>query len=347
MEYKKYILSESSTIRHALEVIDSGAMRIAFIVDSKLKLLGSVSDGDIRRALIKGFALNDSIKEIYNDSPLVFRLGEAKENILRIARQRNIYQIPITDLNGNIVDIEDLEYPGQTTRYSNQVIIMAGGLGARLSPLTDLTPKPMLNVGSKPILQTIIENFANYGYANITISLGYKSEVIENYFGDGHQLGVDISYMHESKKMGTAGSLSLMRKDIDESFFVMNADILTSVNFNHLHQFHKQHHGLATMAVREYEFQVPYGVVNEIDGKIISIIEKPTHKYFVNSGIYMLEPEVLKYVPEDGYFDMTSLFERIIASERANSFPIREYWMDIGHINDYHKANLDYDEIFK
>ena len=225
---------------------------------------------------------------------------------------------------------------------------MAGGLGTRLSPLTDSIPKPMLHVGKKPILETIIENFAKYGYRDVVLSVSYKSHVIEEHFGDGEAFGVKISYVHETKRMGTAGALSLMRDQLSEPFFVMNADLLTNVNFEHLHDYHESNNAMATMAVREYDFQVPYGVVNISDSQITSIEEKPTHKFYVSGGIYMLNPASLDLIPNDQFFDMPSLFESMIArGANALSFPIREYWLDIGRMSDYEKANSEYGEVFQ
>jgi NDP-sugar pyrophosphorylase family protein len=220
-------------------------------------------------------------------------------------------------------------------------------LGTRLGELTKTTPKPMLHVGNKPILQTIIENFAKYGYTEILISVNYLSYVIEEYFGDGSNFGVHIQYVHETQRMGTAGALSLLKELLHEPFFVMNGDLLTNVNFEHLHNFHLSQNSLGTMGVREYDFQVPYGVVNIENGQIQSIIEKPIHKFFVSAGIYMLSPGALSFVPEREFFDMPSLFEKIIENKNTTlSFPIHEYWLDIGRMNDYKKANNEYHKVF-
>jgi len=235
----------------------------------------------------------------------------------------------------------------QPQRRSNKVVLMAGGLGTRLSPLTDSTPKPMLHVGNKPILETIIDRFSACGYGEIILSVKYKSHLIEEYFKDGAAFGVNIEYVHEEKRMGTAGALSLMSKRLDEPFFVMNADLLTSVNFENLHNYHLSQHAVATMGVREYDFQVPYGVVNVKDNYILSIEEKPIHKFFVSAGIYMFCPSILDYVPQDKFFDMPSLFSTLIAENlKTVSFPIREYWLDIGRMSDYERANLEYTGIF-
>lgn len=335
------------TIREALSLIDKSSKQILLVVDSGGKLIGTVSDGDIRRGLLNGFNLESSIESIYFTEPTVANINDPKENIIRIATAKKIHQIPIIDNNGNLIGLETLDELVSKKTKSNPVVLMAGGLGTRLGELTKNVPKPMLHVGNKPILQTIIENFAKYGYTEIIISVNYLSHMIEEYFGDGNQLGVSINYIHEQKRMGTAGALSLIRDQLNEPFFVMNGDILTNVNFEHLHNYHIMHNALGTMGVREYDFQVPYGVVNIKEDKITSIAEKPIHKFFVSAGIYMLSPEALSMVPENDFFDMPSLFEKLIAENKViSSYPLHEYWLDIGQMNDYLRANDEYQEVF-
>jgi dTDP-glucose pyrophosphorylase len=347
-QYQHILLTPNSTIHRALEVIDSGAMKIGLVVDANQKLMGTISDGDIRRAILKGVGLDALIEGFYNTNPTTCGINDSKDKILQLATAKKIYQVPVVDNDGCIVGIAEIDEMLQPAGRSNKVVLMAGGLGTRLSPLTDTVPKPMLHVGQKPILETIIENFAKYGYRDVVLSVSYKSHVIEEHFGDGAAFGVKISYVHETKRMGTAGALSLMRDQLSEPFFVMNADLLTNVNFVHLHDYHDTNHAMATMAVREYDFQVPYGVVNISDSQITSIVEKPTHRFYVSGGIYMLNPELLELIPSDQFFDMPSLFESMISKgKNALSFPIREYWLDIGRMSDYEKANSEYGEVFQ
>lgn len=346
--FKKILLPPNATIRRALEIIDSGSLKIALVADLAQKLLGTLTDGDIRRAILAGRGLDDSISEIYFRTPKTCGINDSKEKILQLAVAHKLYQIPIIDSDGLIVGIAEVDELLQHAQRTNKIVLMAGGLGTRLSPLTDTTPKPMLHVGNKPILETIIENFAKYGYTEIILSVNYKSHIIEEYFGDGAAYGVKIEYVHESKRMGTAGALALIRDSLNEPFFVMNGDLLTNINFEHMHDYHLSHDAIATMAVREYDFQVPYGVVNVSEGRILSIEEKPTHKFFVSAGIYMLSPQALALIPEDEFFDMPTLFEKLIASGgNAASFPIREYWLDIGRMSDYEKANNEYGGVFE
>jgi dTDP-glucose pyrophosphorylase len=345
--FRKILLSPTATIRKALEVIDSGSMKIALVVDENQKLIGTLTDGDVRRAILAGKQLEDTIEYIYYQTPTVCGINDTKEKILQLAIAHKLYQIPVVDAEGRIVGIAEVDELLKPAYHKNKVVLMAGGLGARLSPLTDTTPKPMLHVGNKPILETIIENFSRYGYTEIILSVNYKSHIIQDYFGNGDKFGVKITYVHETKRMGTAGALSLMRESLAEPFFVMNADLLTNVNFEHMHDYHLSKDAVATMAVREYDFQVPYGVVSVQDGRIVSIEEKPVHKFFVSAGIYMLSPQILAHIPDDQFFDMPTLFEKLIADKiNAVSFPIREYWLDIGRMSDFEKANHEYDDVF-
>ena len=321
--YKDILLKPTSTIKEALEVIDSGAMRIALVVDEKNKLLGTLTDGDIRRGLLKNLSLKDSIETIIFKTPTVCSVEDSKEYILEVATEKKLYQMPIVDKDGILVDIKEVNELLKPTLKTNKVVLMVGGLGTRLRPLTEHTPKPMLKVGNRPILETIIMNFKKYGFINIILSVSYKSEIIEEYFKDGSNFGVNIEYIHEEKRMGTAGALSLMRDKLNEPFFVMNGDLLTNINFENMMEYHLSNNSVATMGVREYDFQVPYGVV-DVDGiDILNIEEKPTYSFFVSGGVYILSPDVLEYIPNDEFYDMPTLFEKFIENKiKSISFPI-------------------------
>ncbi|WP_297431715.1 nucleotidyltransferase family protein [Sulfurimonas sp.] len=346
-KYKDILLQKDSTIKEALEVIDKGAMRIAIVLDDKEKVIGTLSDGDIRRGLLNGLHLDSSIESLYFKEPTLANINDAKEIIIQKAVRKQIYQIPIVDNDGKLVKIEELSNLLKTDAKHNRVVLMAGGLGTRLRPLTQDTPKPLLKVGNKPILETIVENFAKYGFINITISVNYKADMIKEYFGDGSALGVNIDYIEESKRLGTAGALSLIKERPQEPFFVMNADLLTNVNFEHLLDFHLIERSVATMCVREYDYQVPYGVIETEGSLITSIEEKPLHKFFVNAGIYMLSPQVFEYIPKNEFYDMPTLFEDIITEElKCVSFPIHEYWLDIGRMEEFEQAQNEYNEVF-
>lgn len=349
MNYSKELLiTQEFTLKEALKVIDKGAKRIAIVVDSSNKLLGTLNDGDIRRALLNDKTLDTKITNVYHKNPSVCSIHDTKETIIKTAIKNKVYQIPIVDDEYKLVDVEDLATLLSIQTRKNKVIIMAGGLGTRLKPLTDNVPKPLLKVGSKPILETIIENFNNYGFKDIIISVNYKADMIKNYFKDGSKFGVNIEYIEENKRLGTAGALSLLKREMNEAFFVMNGDLLTNINFEHLLDFHNFGNSIATMCVREYEHQVPYGVIQIRDNKIESIEEKPINKFFVNAGIYILSPKVLEFIPDNKFYDMPTLFQELINKQlNVLSFPIHEYWLDIGRIIDYEKANNEYSNIFK
>jgi dTDP-glucose pyrophosphorylase/predicted transcriptional regulator len=347
VELSKVTLSLESSIKEAMALIDESSLQIALVIDSTNYLIGTITDGDIRRGLLKGLRITDSIDTIIFRTPTVCNINDNREKILALSLKNNIQQIPLVDNNGKLVGLEVFKELLKSKTRTNKVVLMAGGLGSRLRPLTDNKPKPMLHVGNKPILETIIENFAKHGFTEIILSVNYLSHVIKEYFGDGSKFGVNIEYIQEEKRLGTAGALSLMRDQLKEPFFVSNADLLTNVNYEHLLKFHNQMNANATMCVREYDFQVPYGVVNIENEKILSIDEKPIHSFFVSAGIYMLSPDVLKKIPDDTFFDMPDLFEALIQSGMSpNSFPIREYWLDIGHLNDFERANSEYVDIF-
>ena len=340
-------LNINSTIKEALKIIDSGAIRIALVVDSDNKLLGTLSDGDIRRGLLKNLSLNDTIEDLYSKSPTIASVNDSNERIIQKAISKQVYQIPVVDDEGIVVDIVNLATLLNITKKRNRVILMAGGLGTRLRPLTQDIPKPLLKVGNKPILETIIKNFANYGFVNITISLNYKGEMIKGYFGDGSDFGVNIDYIEENMRLGTAGALSLIENKPNEAFFVMNADLLTDVNFSHLLDFHSFSNSDATMCVREYEYQVPYGVIEVEESNVTSIVEKPIQKFFVNAGIYVLSPKVFDYIPKNEFYDMPTLFNTFIEKEKnVISFPIHEYWLDIGRMSDFEQAQSEYFRVF-
>lgn len=340
-------ITPSVTIREALRIIDNGAMRIAIVVDGDGKLIGTLTDGDIRRGLLRGMELDSQVGDIYNSHPVSVRISDPKEKIIELALSRRVYQIPVLDDDGRVIRLAEIDQLISQERHSNTVILMAGGLGSRLRPLTDKTPKPMLPVGGKPILETVINRFKKQGYNRFIIALNYKGDMIRSYFGNGLTLGVDITYLEENQRMGTAGALGLLDRDPDESFFVMNADILTLVDFESLMDFHLRNASDATMCIREYGMEVPYGVVRLNKDNIVSIEEKPIQQFYVNAGIYVLTPNILNLIPRGEPMDMTGLFEKAVERGMTTlSFPIREFWMDIGKPEDYERANMDYKRLF-
>jgi dTDP-glucose pyrophosphorylase/predicted transcriptional regulator len=343
----KIKLSPNSTLKKSLQVIDAGAVQMALVVKEGDFLLGMITDGDIRRAILNGKGLEESINDVYFKSPIIVTDKSTREEIVNICISKKIHQIPVVDDKGCVVDIKILDELLKPKKYENRVVLMVGGLGTRLRPLTENTPKPMLEVGGKPILETIVKRFVDSGFTNITMCLGYKSNIIQDYFRDGSSFGANIDYIVEEKRMGTAGALTLLEKGLDNPFFVMNGDLLTNIDFEKMLDSHVEHDSRATMCVREYDIEVPYGVVNMSNENIISIEEKPIHNFFVNAGIYILDPECVNLIPRDEFYDMPALFEKMIQiKEKTISFPLKEYWLDIGRISDYEKANFEYHSIF-
>lgn len=252
--------------------------------------------------------------------------------------------LPIVNENKKVIsyfEIDDLIDFNKLDK-DNPVLIMAGGLGTRLLPLTENIPKPMLKVGNKPILETIISQFKNYGFKNIFISVNYKADIIENYFKDGKEFGVSIKYIKENRRLGTAGAIKLAEKYLKNPFFVINGDIITNVNFYNLLKYHSENSYKMTIGSRIYETQIPYGVLNIKNSTVTSIDEKPISNYLVSGGVYVLNPELIKNIPENQYFDITQLIDVSISNnEKVGSYPITDYWMDIGKLDDYQKANND------
>ena len=348
--FGKMLILESAKIVEALNMINENLKGILIVVDNNDKLKGTLTDGDIRRALLKGKNLKDSISEIYNSNCKFVFQNYNKDELLEIFKIYKIKLIPVVDVNKKILNIiyeEELNQIPQKFK-SNYVILMAGGIGARLKPLTDDIPKPMLKVGEKPLLETLIKQLRENGFEKILISVNYKANIIENYFRDGKDFGVTIEYLHEIQKMGTAGSIKLSEKYIQEPFLVVNGDILTNVNFEDILKYHLENKFDLTIGSRAYEMQVPYGVLNLDDICVTSIEETPLVNFTVSGGIYVINPWALNLIPNNEYYDMNELINSVLSSKgKIGNFKIQNYWMDIGHINDYYKANEEVSKYFK
>lgn len=342
--WQKTLISESSTIKQALEIINSEALRVAVVIGKDKKLLGMVTDGDIRRGLLNDLMLNDSVAKVMNSKPITAAEGASKEQLVELMEEAQILSVPLLDREGRVIGLETLHSALSKDKYRNPVFIMAGGFGTRLHPLTDNCPKPMLKVGDKPILETVIKSFIKAGFSNFYISTHYLPEQIHKYFGDGSNLGVSISYIHENTPLGTGGALGLLPKSMprDLPLIMINGDVLTKIDFQRLLNFHIKSDSDATMCVREYNYQVPYGVVQGEGNKIISMVEKPVQRFFVNAGIYVLSPRVIQSVEENQRIDMPTLLERrMAAGDTVLMFPIHEYWLDIGQMDDFNQAQID------
>jgi len=319
-------VSPDASILDGIKTIERGTMQIALVVNNENKLLGTLTDGDVRRGLLRGVALDQAISQVMNRKPVTCNLTEGREAALALMRRLTIHQIPVLDDNGKLVGLEWFDEPMAAKGDDTWIVLMAGGLGTRLYPLTEAIPKPMLPIGGRPLIETIVRNFTAQGYRRLFLSLNYKAEVFRDHFGDGSRFDADIQYLTEDKKLGTAGALSLLPERPTHPLLVMNGDLLTSINFRQLLNFHHEHKAMATMCVREYSFQVPYGVVNTDGWRLKSLQEKPTHNFFVNAGIYVIDPAALDLIPPGEHFDMPQLFECIMTARRdVATFPIREY----------------------
>ncbi|HEY9017178.1 nucleotidyltransferase family protein [Thiomicrospira sp.] len=335
-----------SSVKHTLEVMDRAALQIALVISADQILVGTVTDGDIRRGLLAGFGLESEIQNVMNKQPT---LGFENESALvwqkRIAKHQ-LRHLPIVSQSKKILG---LFYQKQTqSALPNAVVLMLGGMGTRLRPLTENIPKPMLPVGNQPILETIVRHIAEQGFEEFYFCINYLGQQIRDYFGDGEAFGVRIHYVEENERMGTAGALSLLPKKLVEPFVVMNGDLLTKVDLKALLKFHQDNGDIISACMREYSQQVPYGVI-EMDGhQINQLVEKPIYRYFVNAGIYAISPKALDLMPSNEFFDMTSLIEKAMAeNNKVGGFPLTEYWMDIGQMPDYYQAQADYEVHFQ
>lgn len=351
MEQKKWencVIKPESSIRDAMRVMNQCSFQIVFVVDKENRLLGAVTDGDIRRSLLRDFEVSAPVREIMNPNPITAPQETARSVLLRMMRAKTIRQIPLLDKEQHLVGLAQMEELLYRLRRNNTVVLMAGGLGTRLRPLTDKVPKPLLKVGAKPILETILESFLDAGFHRFYFAVNYKSQMIEDYFEDGSRFGAEIHYLHERKRMGTAGALYFLPRIPEDPILVMNGDLLTKVDFGELLDYHIEQRATATMAVREYNYQIPYGVI-DFDGECIKgIREKPSYSFFVNAGIYVLSPEALVHVAKEEFFDMPQLFNTLIENgKKTTIYPVREYWLDVGRMDDFERAQAEYGEMFE
>lgn len=339
---KKTLVSPDCSIEGVIRLLDESGLEIALVVDEDRLLLGTVTDGDIRRAILRGVPLDSPVEDIMNRKFTALPVGASRKEALRVMKEKSIRQIPLVDADGRIKDLLLQKEILREGDRPNWAVIMAGGLGKRLRPLTDEIPKPMLNVGGQPLLQTIVEQLAEHGFHNVLISLNYKAHVIESYFGNGSAFGINIQYIHEDQPLGTAGALELARDQLTQPFLVLNGDILTTINYGQLLQYHQEHGFTITACTKKYDLTVPYGVLDLEDIRINAIREKPLLEFFISAGIYCMDPVVLDFIPQGRPYDVPQLIKELIQAGRTvGGFPIREYWLDIGHPEDYARANTD------
>lgn len=336
------------SVRDAITAIDRNEKGIVLITDTDRHLLGTVTDGDVRRAILAGQDLDEPIENLLKRkaayvplAPVTARVGTDSAALLRLMQDRVLRHVPLIDAHDRVVEVVTLEELIPSGAAPVQAVIMAGGLGTRLAPLTADTPKPMLPVGGRPVMELIVERLQQAGIRRMHVTTHYRPEKIVEHFGDGRAFDVEIEYLNEERPLGTGGALGLLPVP-REPVLVVNGDILTDVNYRAMVAFHKEHGADLTVAVRRYDFQVPYGVIECSGLYVQALTEKPQLNFLVNAGIYLLEPAVFAFIPTGQAFDMTDLIQRLLANDRlVVSFPIREYWLDIGEHADYIRADAD------
>ncbi len=343
------MIGANASIKDAMMSIGKSRQHICLIVDGDNRLLGTVTDGDIRRAILRSTPLEAAVHTIMNDNPVTASPETDGPSRIRIMREHKILQLPVIDADDRLVDLAQIDslVSADENEKPNWVVLMAGGLGSRLLPLTEELPKPLLPVSGKPILETIIEILREHGFRHFYISVNYKANLVREYFGDGAALGIEIRYLNETDRLGTAGSLGLITERHDAPLLVMNGDLLTKVDFRNLLTYHREHNADATVCVREIGLQVPFGVVQLDRAQVSGIVEKPVHQFMVNAGIYVLEPSAVETVEKDAPLDMPDFLRNLIQRKKqVVAFPIHEYWIDVGRVDDLNQAAVEFKRIF-
>lgn len=333
------VVSEEDSIEKALSQLNLLGSQFLAVCNIDGKLVGTMTDGDIRRGLLKGVDLTYKIKQVMNREPKFKTLEDDKSDIKKWFKDYGIKYLPIVSKDMTLLDIVSEQDYSLHLRKTNSVLLMVGGLGTRLRPLTNHLPKPLLPVGGAPILEHIVKHFRNQGFYKFIFAVNYKKEMIIDYFGDGSGLNVEIQYLEEEKRMGTAGPLSLIEEELTEDLIIMNGDLITNIDFQAILKQHQRSTSVMTVAVRAFDFQIPYGVVNIKDNQLTSIEEKPIRTSYVSAGIYILNPKCVKHVPKDAFFDMPELIQCLIdEDEQISTYTIDTPWLDIGRKEDYEKV---------
>jgi dTDP-glucose pyrophosphorylase len=341
MDYKKHLIGEKSTIKNALELLSNvGVETILFVVNKKQQLIGSITDGDVRRGLLKGFSLKDEIHEILHTEPKYIRKEDYSIDEIINLREKNFKVIPVIDKNNVILNI--LNFRLMKSYLPIDAVVMAGGLGSRLKPLTDNVPKSLLKVGEKTIIDHNIDRLRKFGVDDFWISVRYLGELIEKHFGNGESRSVKMEYVYEDSPLGTIGAISQIENFKHDYVLVTNSDILTNLDYEAFFMdFIKKDADMSVVTI-PYDVNVPYAVMETKENIVLSFIEKPTYTYYSNGGIYLIKKSILTKVPKGEFFNSTDLMEKLI-EENLNliSYPIRQYWLDIGKPKDYQKAQED------
>lgn len=332
-------------VLNALQIIENSIAKIALVIDPSHKLLGSITDGDIRRAFLRGCTPQSPVREVMHSSPITMLVSSTKNQIIEVMLAEKIKQVPLLEPDGTLLGIAiyDMLTGFERVPRSNPVVIMAGGKGKRLLPLTADIPKPMIEVAGKPILEKILQHFITQGFSNFYFAVNYLGNLIEDYFSSGSKWNCNIKYVRETEFMGTAGALSLLKLELKESFIVINGDILTSLDFGDLLDYHESSKGIATVCARQHLTSVPYGVIKLKDGRLEAIVEKPVYEDLISAGIYAFTPGVLDFIPTGTVADMPDVLLSLAKENRkVDIFPMKEDWVDVGRHDDLQQLKLSF-----
>lgn len=345
----RFSVRPDAPMREALALIERNGEGVALALDDDRRLVGIVTDGDIRRAILDNRDVTTTpVSDFLGhkpgrvwSKPLTAPADLAETDLVRLMTVRLVRHMPLVDGDGRVVGLALLEHLSKPVETPLHAVVMAGGFGSRMRPLTEDTPKPLLEVGHKPVIEHIVGQLRHAGVRNVSVTTHFHAEKIRQHLGDGSEFGIDVSYAHEETPLGTAGALAALRGG-KEPLLVINGDILTAVDFRAMHHFHREQHSDITVGVRRYEVKVPFGVLEVEDTAVRKLVEKPSYSLFINAGIYLLEPAMLDLIPTDRRFDMTDLIQlRLDDGGTVTSFPIHEYWIDIGQLQDYMRAQAD------
>ena len=334
------IVRQDTSIKSTMQIFEKNLQKHVYVVDHDKSIVGAVSDGDVRRAILSGVDISRAVNLIMNENFKSIASSQPRSDALKLMRNFNLSTIPVVSSYGKIVEIVHSNSTVESTEHENMIYIMAGGLGKRLRPLTENTPKPMLYIGNRPILEIIIKRLADQGFGNFTIVVNFLAEQIVDYFKDGQDFGVKIDYIHEQMPLGTCGALSkISSQKLNDPIIVTNGDLLTDIDYSKLLNFYQSNDCDGLMCIKEESFKVPYGVVKSEVDEFIRVEEKPEMVFSINAGIYVLNKKIIDLIPPDQKLDITDLFNKAKdENAKVKIFKSNSFWLDIGYTEQYHRA---------